>query len=194
MFYIVLSALMWVFTASPRQSPPSKPIVRSCADSWNDTESDTKKSRSKGAKKELKKEPGACIELAFSVLEIQEYLQSYARKERWKITADQLNEDSWTFSLNIDKDELLRDTSADSSPKTVEWKAGSARVNVNTADLADGFTRTIVRAKFRGYGRNQDQFAMAKEYWDLESNNAFENSITSALQNYFTPAAPTGNP
>jgi hypothetical protein len=194
MFYLLLNALIWVSTAAPQQSPPSKPIVRPCADSWNETQSDTKKNRAKGAKKELKKEPGACIELAFSVLEIQEYLQSYARKERWKLTADRLHEDSWTFSLDLDKDELLRNTSADSNPKRVEWKAGTARMNVNTTELADGFTRTIVRASFRGYGRNQDQFAMQKEYWDLESNNAFENSITSALQIYFTAPQTTSSP
>jgi hypothetical protein len=194
MSYLLLNALMWISAASPQQGPPSKPIVRPCADSWNEAELGAKRSRSKGAKKELKKEPGACIELAFSVLEIQEYLQSHARRERWKITADRLNEDSWTFSLDLDKDELLRDTSADSNPKTVEWKAGTVRVNVNTAELADGFTRTIVRARFRGYGRNPDQFAMQREYWDLESNNAFENSITSALRNYFTTGTPAGNP
>lgn len=194
MFYLLLNALIWISTAGSQQSPPSKPIVRPCADSWNESEWSAKKNRSKGAKKELKKEPGACIELAFSALEIQEYLQSYGRKERWKITADRLNEDSWTFSLDLDKDELLRDTSADSNPQTVEWKGGTARVNVNTAELTDGFTRTIIRARFRGYGRNQDQFAMQKEYWDLESNNAFENSITSALRNYFTAPTPAGNP
>jgi hypothetical protein len=194
MFYFLLNALMWVSTTSPRQSLPSRPIARPCANSWKDMEWVTKKGRSKAAKKELKKESGACIELAFSALEIQEYLQSYARKERWKITADQLNEDSWTFSLDLGKDELLRDTSADSNPKTVQWKGGTARVNVNTLELAGGFTRTIIRASFRGFGRSQDQFAMPKEYWNLESNNAFENSVTSALQNYFTAAATTGNP
>jgi hypothetical protein len=194
MFYFLLNALIWVSTASPQQSPPSQPIFRPCSDSWNAPEAGTKKNRPKSAKKELKKESGACIELAYSALEIQEYLQSYARKERWKITGDQLNEDSWTFSLDLDKDELLRDTSADSNPKNVEWRAGTARINVNTSELADGFTRTIVRGSFRGFGRNQDQFAMAKEYWNLESNNAFESSITSALRNYFTAAAPVGNP
>jgi hypothetical protein len=194
MLYFLLSALMWLPAVSAQQSTSSKPFVRPCADSWNEPESGTKRSRSKDAKRVLKKQAGACIELTFSALEIQEYLQSHARKERWKITADRLNEDSWTFSLDLAKDELLGDTSPDSAPKTVDWKAGSARVNVSTSELADGFTRTIVRASFRGYGRNQDQFAMQKEYWDLESNNSFESSITSALRNYFTAAAAAGNP
>ena len=196
MLYFLLNALMWLSTASTQQSPPSKPVVRPCPDSWNDAESGMKKKHSKSAKKQsqLKMESGACIELAFSALEIQEYLQSFARKERWKITGDQLNEDSWTFSLDLDKSELLGNTSGASNPRRVEWKGGTARVNVNTAQLADGFTRTTVRASFRGYGRSEDQFAMQKDYWELESNNAFENSITSALQTYFTAAPTAGNP
>ncbi|HKV63104.1 MAG TPA: hypothetical protein VJO16_14410 [Candidatus Acidoferrum sp.] len=93
--------------------------------------------------------------------------------------------DSWTFSLELGGDDLLQDTTEDSKKKRVDWDAGTVRVHVNSARLADGYTRTIIRASFRGYGRNEDQFAMKKEYWELESNNNLENSLVSALQAHF---------
>jgi hypothetical protein len=125
-------------------------------------------------------------------LEIQEYLQSYARTQQWKISGEQVTEDSWTFSLELDKDDLLRDTTEDSRNKKVEWTGGTVRVRVNGAQLPDGYSRTIVRASFRGYGRSADQYAMHKEYWELDSNNNFENSIVSALRSHFTAISSAG--
>jgi hypothetical protein len=153
---------------------------------------DTKKNRLKSPKKDSRKEEGACIELAFSTLEIQEYLQFYARTQQWKISDDRVNEDSWTFSIELDKEELLRDTAEDSKNKRVEWTGGTVRVHVNTARLTDGYSRTIVRANFRGYGQSADQFAIQKEYWQLDSNNSFENSIVTALRSHFTVTSSAG--
>lgn len=194
MIFLLAIALTWLLAAPAQQSPAPKPVVRPCADSWNDSGANTKKNRPKGSKKESHPETGACIELAFSALEIQEYLQSHARDEQWKITGDQMTEDSWTFSLELNKEELLRDISEVSKNNRVEWTAGTVRVHVNTARLPDGYTRTIIRASFRGYGRSLDQFAPQKEYWELESNNNFENSIVSAIQAHFGAASSDGTP
>jgi hypothetical protein len=186
MIFLLAGALTWLLAAPPRQSPAPKPVVRPCGDSWNDSGSNTKKNRPKNSKKQAHPKTGACIELAFSALEIQEYLQSHAREEQWKISGDQMTEDSWTFSLELNKDELLRDISGDSKNNRVEWVAGTVRVHVNTARLPEGYTRTIIRASFRGYGRSLDQFAPQKEYWELESNNNFESAIVFALRAHFT--------
>jgi hypothetical protein len=194
MIFLLLTALAWLSTKSAQQGPVSKPVVRACADSWNDSAFKAKKNRPKKSQKGTYAESGACVELASSALEIQEYLQSYGRTQQWKITADQMNEDSWMFSLEVDKDELLRDTTEDSQKKRVEWAMGVIRVHVNTAQIPDGYARTIVRASFRGYGRPADQFAMEKEYWELDSNNNFENSIVSALRAHFTTAPSAGTP
>jgi hypothetical protein len=43
-----------------------------------------------------------------------------------RITGDQMNKDSWTFSIDLDKDELLRDTTEDSRSKRVEWAGGAS--------------------------------------------------------------------
>jgi len=192
MILLLTTALIWFSSAAARQSPVSQTVVRPCADSWN-SNSNGKKNRPKSAKKAPAQETGACLELAFSALEIQEYLQSHAREEQWKISEDQMTEDSWIFSLELEKSELLRDTTEDTKSKRVEWTGGSVRVHVNTAQLPDGYSRTIVRASFRGYGRSADQFAMQREYWDLDSNNNFEESILKALRTRFatSPASET---
>lgn len=194
MIFLFLNAFLWLSTASAQQSPTPKPVVRPCADSWNNSVGNRKKNRPKSSRKGAQPQSGACVELVSSTLEIQEYLQSYARAQQWKITADQMNEDSWTFSLEIEKDELLRDTTDDSRKKRVEWTVGAVRVHVNTAQLSDGYARTIVRASFRGYGRPADQFAMEREYWDLDSNNNFENAVVFALRTHFAAAPSTGTP
>jgi len=186
---LLFAVFLLILQASAEQSPAYKPVVRPCGESWKDSGANTKKNRSKSPGKETRKEAGACIELAFSTLEIQEYLQSYARTQKWKIIEDRVNEDSWTFSMELDKDQLLRDTTEDSKNKRVEWTEGTVRVHVSTAQMPDGYARTIVRASFRGYGRSVDQFAIQKEYWGLDSNNNFENSIVSALRSHFTAAA-----
>lgn len=186
MISLLFGTLAWFFAVSTPQIKPAKPVVRPCADSWNDSGSNAKKNRPKNLRKETHQKTGACIELAFSTLEIQEYLQSYARTQQWKISDDQVNEDSWIFSMELNKDELLRDTTEDSRNRGVEWTGGIVRVHVNTVLVPDGYSRTIVRASFQGYGRSTDQFAPQKEYWQLESNNNFENSIVSALRSHFT--------
>ena len=192
MIFLLASTLAWLLAAPAQQNTAPKPVVRPCADSWNNSGSNAKKNRPKKSKKDAWPETGACVELAFSAPDIQEYLQSHAREEQWKITGDQMAEDSWMFSLDLSREDLLRDTTEDSKKKRVDWDAGTVRVHVNSARLADGCTRTIIRASFRGYGRNEDQFAMKKEYWELESNNSLENSLVSALQAHFGAAPPEG--
>jgi len=194
MIWLFLSAISWFFAASAPQNTAARPVVRPCADSWSDPSSNAKKNRPKGSTKRTHQETGACVELAFSALEIQEYLQSYARTQQWKMSDDQVNEDTWTFYMELNKDELLRATTEDSRNRRVEWTGGTIRVDVNTALLPDGYSRTIVRASFRGYGRSADQFATQKEYWQLESNNNFENSIVSALRSHFTAASSAAIP
>ena len=186
MTFLLFGVLTLFFAASTPQGTAAKPVVRPCADSWNDSSSNAKKNRPKNLRKETHQKTGACIELAFSTLEIQEYLQSFARSQQWKMSDDQVNEDTWTFSMELDKDELIRTTTEDSRNRGVEWTGGSVLVHVNTALVPDGYSRTIVRASFRGYGQSADQFAAQKEYWQLDSNNNFENSIMSALRSHFT--------
>lgn len=172
------------FAAGARQSAV---VSRPCPSSWNAPAGGAKKKRLKNAAQESQN-PGACIELSFPPLEIQEFLQSYARKKHWTLLEEHLSEDSWTFSLALGKDELLAATKRNSSSEKVEWRSGVAVVQVTSAPSTEGFTRTIVRATFLGYGENADKFAVQREYWELASSGSFEASIASALQAHFKPA------
>jgi hypothetical protein len=169
--------------ASLSRSQKNPVISRPCDRSWNAAPA-KKKKKHKGEVEQ----PGAtasCIEISSSVLDVQEYLQSYVRKQQWKILDEDLNEDSWNFSLALGKDSLVESTQPDADSEKVNWSSGIAAVQVTTTRLPDGFTRTIIRANFRGYGENQDQFAMHREYWDLASNGKLEASFASVLKAHF---------
>ena len=156
--------------------------------SWNTSGPEAKKKRPKNSPRELQDAPG-CIELSASALEIQEYLQSFSRNQHWTVVQEHVTEDSWIFSLALSKDELVGFTKAGSNSEKVQWRSGVTLVQISSAALADGFTRTIVRARFRGYGEAEDKFAAQREYWELESNGTFEASLVSALMARFKAAS-----
>lgn len=124
---------------------------------------------------------GACIELMSSALDVQEYLQAYVRDQKWKLIDEHVTEDSWTFSRELSPDELNRNTKAYTGTHKMEWTKGTVLVNVDSAPMDDGWTRTTITATFRGYGEDQDQFATQREYWELKSNNALEQSLAAKV-------------
>jgi hypothetical protein len=184
-FHFLFSLLMSASVAVPHQSTMSSPVARPCAEGWDSAGPGTKKKPPKHAKGEPQNRAGACIELSFPPLEIQEYLQSYARSQQWKISQEQVTEDSWTITRELSKEELLGATKRNSGMVRVTWTAGVVHLHISTAQVAEGYARTLIRASFRGYGQNADQFALPREYWDLESNSNLETSITSALEAHF---------
>jgi hypothetical protein len=143
-----------------------------------------KKTPGKKSKASSAKASAACIEVAAGALEIQEYLQSLGRKEKWVLSDEHLMEDSWVFSRELSKQELLDTTKRNSNSARVAWTGGTATVNVSSITLPDGFTRTVIEARFRGYGTNADQFAPERDYWDLESNGNLEQSLIAALKSH----------
>jgi hypothetical protein len=185
MIYFLFFLLMPESVAAPNQSTPPSAAARPCEEGWDSVGAHAKKRRPKKAKGIPQNKTAACIELTVPQLEIQEYLQSYVRSQEWKIGEEHLTEDSWTFSRELSKDELLGATSKDTSTAKVKWTGGVAFVHIGTVQVTDGFARTVIRASFRGYGQNADQFAQQREYRELESNGNLESSISSALQAHF---------
>jgi hypothetical protein len=186
MLFLLAILLLQKPAASPSQTPQASGTGRSCTGSWNASGPEAKKKRPKNSPRELHDAP-ACIELSASPLEIQEYLQSFSRNQHWTIVEEHVTEDSWIFSQAIKKDELAGSTKAGPGSEKVEWRSGIVLVQISSATLADGFTRTIVRARFRGYGEGADKFTPQREYWELESNGTLEASIVSALIARFKP-------
>jgi hypothetical protein len=128
---------------------------------------------------------GACLEVRSTALEIQEYLQTYGREEKWNLSGEHVAEDAWTFSRKLEKEELLRYTKNDASTDRVNWTSGVAFIQVNTIKLNDGFVRVQVSVRFQGYGQSSDRFAPPKELWPLKSNTTFENQLISIVEKHF---------
>jgi hypothetical protein len=118
-------------------------------------------------------------------LDIQEYLQAYAREEKWNISDERVAEDTWTFVRILERKDLLSATKSDSSNSHVAWTSGKALVKVRTEELEGGFTRVSVSAGFVGYGQNADQFATQRYSWPLDSNGTLEAQFISALETHF---------
>ena len=191
MLLLLPTLLLTSSLALPAQTAPATELVRPCAASWNTAPTDPKKKPpSKKAKQERPVDSGVCIELAYPQLDIQEFLQARARKEQWKIFLEHVSEETWSFSIELSKEELLNSTNDSRLNGRVEWTKGIALVTVNTFPLPDGLSRTIIRASFRGYAKAVDQFLVEREYWELESNHNFESTMITALQNYIKTAPP----
>jgi hypothetical protein len=127
----------------------------------------------------------SCLEVHSTALEVQEFLQASGREEKWNLIEEQVGEDMWTFTRKLEKDELLQLTNRDANSEGVNWTSGVVFVQLRTAELAAGFVRVQVSARFRGYGQNQDRFAPPKESWPLSSNGSLENHLLSVLEAHF---------
>jgi hypothetical protein len=187
MLYLLFSLLLSRSAALPGQDAGTRVVARPCAEGWDRNGPEAKKKRPKNTKDDAQKKTAGCVELAFPQLEIQEYLQYYVRSQQWKIGEEHLTEDSWSFSRELSKDELLSFTNKNANLTRVNWSGGEVQVQISTVQVAEGFARTVIHASFRGYGENADQFAQQREYWKLESNNNLETSIRSVLEAHFKP-------
>jgi hypothetical protein len=169
------------------QGPSVDGAVRPCKNIASGSKSS--KARKKNGKKNMPDEgadsAGACLEVRSTALEIQEYLQTYAREEKWNLSGEHVAEDAWTFSRKLEKEELLRYTKNDARTDRVNWTSGVAFIQVNTIELNDGFVRVQVSVRFQGYGQSSDRFAPPKEFWPLKSNATFENQLISIVEKHF---------
>jgi hypothetical protein len=124
----------------------------------------------------------ACLEASGTALHIQEQLQSFVRQQRWLVSNEDINETTWTFDLGFNKEELLHYANPDSSSSRVDWQDGKAAVVIRSWDLGDGYARTIVSAKFQGFGESSDSFATQRSPWTLISNGTLEAKIIEGLR------------
>jgi hypothetical protein len=173
------------------QNPPDQPaaetaIVRPCPVPPSNSKSERKdKAKPKDAPATMTETVPGCLEAKATALEIQEYLQSFVRDQRWKIADEKSGEDGWTFSRYLDKDELVRFKKEEAFTGRVIWRDGKAFVQVSTSTAAGGFTRVQVAVKLQGYGENGDHFAPPQDSWQLMSNGTLESNIIAALDTHF---------
>jgi hypothetical protein len=160
-----------------QQSAPLGPLTRSCNPAADEL---------KGKKKPRKKDqspvaPGAaCLDVRESSLAVQESLQKFVREQRWNIGEESVTEDTWTFSRYLKREELS-DFVRPWTGKAIEWRAAKVLINVRTTELPGGYARTVVTARYEGYGEPEDQFAPKRESWTLQSNGAMESSLLAVV-------------
>jgi len=126
----------------------------------------------------------ACLEAKATSLEIQEFLQTYVREQKWNIGEGRSSDSGWTFFRILEKEELLQFAKEPPAGR-VSWTGGKALVQVRTTDLHGGFTRVQISARFQGHGENADHFAPPQDTWELNSNGTLESAIISALEAHF---------
>jgi hypothetical protein len=172
---------------SPKHRPPTGTDVRPC--NITTAAAKSRKETSRNKQKNVQDTPGpgtnACLEVRSTSLDIQEYLQAYAREQKWNIADERVADDTWTSVRILEKKDLLSTTKSNSSNFRVAWTSGKALVKVRAEELEGGFTRVSISAGFVGYGQNADQFATQRQSWPLDSNGTLESQLTSALETHF---------
>lgn len=170
--------------ASGRQDPSTPLGTRPCkaSDRGHMTPKKPIKQKKHSRSEQQNDTANACVEASGTALHVQEQLQSFVRQQRWAVSNEDINETTWTFDVGFNKEELLHYANPDSSSNRVDWRDGKAAVVVRSWDLGDGFARTIVSAKFQGFGESNDAFATQRSPWTLTSKGTFEAKIIEGLQ------------
>jgi len=158
MLHFLFSLLMSASVAVPHQNTGGERRRQGrVAEGWDSLDRGPRKAAQAWKGRTAKINRGLASNCHFPPLEIQEYLQSYARSQQWKISQEQVTEDSWTITRALSKEELLGATKRNSGMTRVTLDSWSSHLHISTAQVAEGFARTLIRANFRGYGQNADQ-------------------------------------
>jgi hypothetical protein len=178
-----------VSAASASQSDVSNAQVRPCKVSESPQPPKTAPSRHKKPQETKPSDSSSsCLEIHAGVLQVQEYLQAWIRDLHWKLNDENTNENSWDFSTKLSPDDLLKFTKPDRRPNGIEWQSGSVSIQITTSDIDSGYSRTVIRATFRGIGENKDKLATPHDWYPLDSNGSLENSFVEALTKHFSGA------
>ena len=172
-----------VASASVSQAPPTDTPTRACKAVVG--EGPGKRKPPGGSKKSRRQEASPiipnCVETRLGALDIQEYLQKFVRERQWSARDEHAGEDSWTFSISLDKESLARYTKP-FVDKRIQWTSGKGVVQVWTTAQSDGYTQVIVKARFDGFGDSEDMLATKRGSWQLESNGNLESELIHAIE------------
>ena len=181
---IMVLVFGWLQASGPAQEPAEKPateaaLTRACPAS---TTNRPAKSKPQPKAAHPKEPVSVCVEAKGSAMDLQDFFESYARRQRWRIADERYAEDSWIFSRTLDKDELLLYTKEGPLAGRVHWTEGKAVIQIIVRQQDGGFARVEITARFQGGGDSVDRFAPARESWDLDSNGALEKELVAALE------------
>jgi hypothetical protein len=191
LFLSLVSVAGLVPELAASQNPPDTPSrangpTRSCTAPLPMTKSGEGATHSteENASDALKALPG-CVEVRAKPQDIQEFLRSMTREQRWRTAQEQFTSDSWSFVRYLEARELQSLAKTDILGGRIVWAEGKAAVQVKTSDAGDGFTRVQVTAKFQGKGESKNQFARPTDIWPLASRGTLEGGMVAALESRF---------
>jgi len=124
-----------------------------------------------------------CIEVKGESIEVQEFLQAFAREQEWRSGEHHASEDTWSFVryLNVQELEKYADTKVLLEP--VKFSSGKTAVVVRTLDAGGGYVRVQITARFQGEGQSEDKvMAQPGSIWTLASRGVFEEELVAALK------------
>jgi hypothetical protein len=176
---LLLLSVLWAMPLSAQRTPVSDQLVRPCK---ADQRASRKPAKPKWHAEAVTDSGSACLEVRSTSLGVQEYLQSFLRQQRWRVSDEDAQESLWSFRVHLTAEELLGYAKPDSTTQRMSWTSGRAVVLVKTADLGDGYTRTIVSAHFEGYGEPDDALATRRTSWALGSNGKLETALINGLR------------
>jgi hypothetical protein len=181
---IVVLVFGWLQGSGSTQEPAEKPVTeaaltRACPASTTSRPPKTKPP----PKAAHPKEPvSVCVEAKGSAIDLQDFFESYARRQRWRIADERYAEDSWIFSRTLDKNELLQYAKEGPLAGRVHWTEGKAVIQIIVRQQDGGFARVEISARLQGGGESVDSFAPPRESWDLDSNGALEKELVAGLE------------
>jgi hypothetical protein len=124
-----------------------------------------------------------CIEVKGEPIEVQEFLQAFARDQEWRSGEHHASEDTWSFVRYLNFEELEKYADTKVLIESVKFSSGKAAVVVRTSDAGGGYVRVQITARFQGEGQSEDKvMAQPGSIWTLMSRGVFEQELVGALK------------
>ena len=172
-----------VASTSVSQVPSADHLTRPC-EAITAEPTETRKARGgkkKGDSKESLPPAPNCVEARMSALDIQEYFQKFVRAQRWSIKEQQASEETWIFTILLDKEKLATYTKPFVNQR-IHFRGGKGLVQVRTTEKNEGYTQVLIKATFNGFGESEDMLATRRDVWPLESNGNQESELIHAIE------------
>lgn len=172
-----------VASASVSQVPSGEHLTRPC-EAIAPERTEPRKAREgkkKGGTKESLPPAPKCVEAQMSALDVQEYFQKFVRLQQWSVKEHQASEETWTFTVLLDKEKLATYAKLFVAPR-IHFRGGKGLVLVRTTEKNDGYTQVFINATFNGFGESDDMLATRRDVWPLQSNGNLESELIHAIE------------
>ena len=193
--FLFFTALLFCGSAlwTQAQTPPATPTgatasTRPCSANAVLTPGGKEKGSHK-PKHPLPAEPApACIEVKGEGIEIQEFLQSTAREQGWRIGENRVSDDTWSFVRYLDPDELKKYADTKVLIEPIQFTSGKAAVTLRTTEIGEGYVRVQIMVQVQGEGKSGDKvLGQPGSVWRLNSKGVLEQELVATLQTRYKP-------